>query len=192
MSIYLKLKIIKMKQLIGLTGEMGSGKDTFCDYIKQNYENVFVFKFSDALTDVLKIFFDSIKREDQSWLGSSLKARFGGDILVRALIRKANSIKEGIIILNGIRAEGEAKTIKENCGKIIYVTADSKKRWERVCIRKEKSDDDISYEKFLDMHKLATEVPIPKIGKEADFRIENNGSKELFHEEIKKIIELFI
>jgi len=178
------------KVVIGLTGEMGGGKDTFCEYVKENYKNVFVFRFSDALTDVLKIFFDEIKREDQSWLGSSLKERFGGDILVRALIRKANSVEKGIVILNGVRAEGEAKKIKENGGKIVYVIADSKKRWERVCIRKEKADDDISYEKFLEMHKLATETPIPNIGAEADFKIENNGSKEEFYEQVKKLIDL--
>lgn len=178
-----------MKYLIGLTGEMGSGKDTFCQYVKENYENVFVFRFSDALTDVLKIFFDDIKREDQSWLGSSLKERFGGDILVRALIRKANNIKEGIVILNGIRAQGEAKSIKESGGKIMYVTADSKKRWERVCLRKEKADDNVSYEEFMKMHDLPTETPIPKIGAEADIKIENNSTKEDLYSQIKKVIE---
>ena len=177
------------KKLIGLTGEIGSGKDTFCVYVKQNYQDVFTFRFSDALTDVLKIFFDAIKREDQQWLGSMLKERFGGDILVRALVKKANNIKDGIIILNGIRAEGEAKAIKENGGKIIYVTAEQKTRWERVKIRGEKADDDISYEKFLEVEKAVTELPITGIGKSADFKIENNGSKELFYQQIKKVIE---
>lgn len=180
-----------MKQLIGLTGEIGAGKDTFCQYVKENYQNVFVFRFSDALTDVLRMFFDSIKREDQQWLGSSLKERFGGDILVRALVRKANNINEGIIIFNGIRAEGEAKTIKENGGKILYITAEQKIRWERVCIRKEKADDDVPYEKFIEIEKASAELPIPGIGKTADFKIENNGSKESFYGEIKKLIESF-
>ena len=25
------------KKIIGIVGEMGSGKDTFCDYVKENY-----------------------------------------------------------------------------------------------------------------------------------------------------------
>ena len=179
-----------MKKLIGLTGEIGSGKDTFCEYVKKNYQNVFVFRFSDALTEVLKFFFDSVKREDQQWLGSSLKERFGGDILVRALVKKANSISEGIIILNGVRAEGEAKAIKENGGKIIYITAEQKTRWERVCKRREKADDDVSYERFLEMEGASAELPIPKIGKTANYKIENNNSKESFYEEIKRVIDL--
>lgn len=177
------------KILIGLTGEIGSGKDTFCGYLKENYKNVFVFRFSDALSDVLKMFFDAVKREDQQWLGALLKERFGSDILVRALIKKANNISEGTVILNGIRAEGEEQKIKENGGKIIYITADQKVRWERVKIRGEKADDNVPYEKFLEMAKASAELQIPGIGKRADFKIENNGSRKEFYKEVKKLID---
>lgn len=177
------------KKIIGLVGEMGSGKDTFCDYVKENYENVFVLKFSDALTEVLKIFFDSVKREDQQWIGGLLRERFGKDILVKALIKKAKSIDKGIIILNGIRKELEVPSIKEIGGKIIYITGDPKIRWERVKIRGEKTDDDVSFEKFLEMHKAEAELQISSIGEKADFKIENNGTKEEFYQEVKKIID---
>jgi dephospho-CoA kinase len=181
---------MQKKILLGLTGEIGSGKDTFCNYLKENYKNVVVFRFSDALSDVIKMFFDSVKREDQQWLGALLKEKFGSDILVRALIKKANAVGEGIVILNGIRAEGEEKKIKENGGKIIYITADQKIRWERVKIRGEKADDNVPYEKFLEMAKASAELQIQGIGQRADFKIENNGSKESFHQEIKKVIDL--
>jgi len=178
------------KKLIGLTGEIGSGKDTFCNYVKENQPNVFVFRFSDALTEVLKIFFDELKREDYQWLGSALKEKFGEDILVRALIKKANSISEGIIILNGVRSAGEVKAIKENGGKIVYITADSKIRWERVKIRGEKADENAPFEKFLEREKAATEIQIPVIGKGADLKINNNGSKEDLYKELKKVVDL--
>ncbi len=179
-----------MKKLIGLTGEMGSGKDTFCEYIKQNYPNVFVYRFSDALTEILRMFFNSVKREDQQWLGETLRNRFGKDILLKALIKKANKVEEGIVILNGVRKEGEVTAIRENGGKIIYITADQKLRWERVRIRKEKADDDVPFEKFVEMGKAEAELQIPVVGQMADFKIENNGSKELFYQEIKKIIKI--
>ena len=81
------------KIILGLIGEMGSGKDTFCKYVKENYPNVYLLKFSDSLTDVLKIFFDDIKREDQQWLSLALREKFGKDILVRALIKKAKELR---------------------------------------------------------------------------------------------------
>jgi len=96
------------------------------------------------------------------------------------------SIDKGIVILNGVRKEGEFETIKENSGKIIYITGGEKTRWERVKIRKEKADDDVPFEKFLEMHKAEAELQIPSLGERADFKIENNGSKEEFHQEIKK------
>ena len=177
------------KILIGLVGEIGSGKDTFCNFAKDNFENVRVFRFSDALTEVLKIFFDDIKREDQQWLSSALRTRFGEDILIKALIKKVKNTDDGIIILNGARRPGDFEALRANGGKIIYVTADPKLRWERVRIRKEKADDDVPFEKFLEMGKAEAESKITEIGDQADVKIENNGTKEQFFEEIKKAIE---
>ena len=178
------------KKLIGLTGEIGSGKDTFCEYVKENYKDIFVYRFSDALTEILKIFFDTVKREDQQWLGEALRDRFGKDILLKALIKKANKVEEGIVILNGIRKELEVPAIREIGGKIVYIAADQKIRWERVKVRGEKADDDVSFEKFVEMHNAEAELQIPSIGQTADFKIENNGSKEAFYQQIKKIIDL--
>jgi dephospho-CoA kinase len=178
-----------MKKIIGLTGEMGSGKDTFSEYLKENYPDVFFSRFSDALTETLKLFFDDVKREDQQWLGEALRDKFGKDILLKAVIRKAKNINEGIVILNGVRKELEAAALKEIGGKIIYITADQKIRWERVKVRGEKADDDVPWEKFVEMGKAEAEVNITEVGKNADFKIENNGSKEEFYAEIKKVID---
>jgi dephospho-CoA kinase len=178
------------KKIIGLTGETGSGKDSFCDYVKKNYQKVFCFRFSEPLSEVLKIFFNSVKKEDQQWLGSILRDRFGNNILGEAIAKKIKNIEDGIIILNGVRAETESKMIKNMGGKIIYVTADSKLRWQRVQSRNEKADDNISYDKFLEMEKAATESFILEISKTADYKIENNDSKELFYQGIKRVIDL--
>jgi dephospho-CoA kinase len=178
------------KIIIGLVGETGSGKDTFCDYIKKTVKKpVFCFRFSDPLSEVLKIFFDEIKKEDQQWLVGHLRERFGENILGEAIKKKIKNIEEGLIILNGVRMPQEVKMIKEMDGKIVYITADPKLRWERVSKRREKKDDSVSYEKFLEIEKAKSEVLIPQIGEEADFKIENNGSKGDFYKEVDKIIK---
>lgn len=178
-----------MKKIIGLVGETGSGKDIFCEFLKKNKKSVFIFRFSQLLTEALKVFFDEIKKEDQQWMGTTLRERFGNNILGEAIKKKIKNIKKGIIILNGIRAIEEAKMIKNLGGKIIHITADSRIRWRRIQNRGEKKDDKISYQKFLKMEKAATEILIPKIGKKADYKIENNGSKPLFYKEVRKIIQ---
>jgi len=179
-----------MKKIIGIVGEMSSGKDTFCDYVRGNYEDVHFLKFSDALTDILKMFFDEVKREDQQWLSSALRERFGQDILVKALVKKIGNINDGIVILNGVRRPDDFKALRSIGGKLVYVTADQKIRWERMKIRGEKADDDVSFEKFIEMGKAEAESLITVIGEEADYKIENNGTKEEFYQEIKKIIDL--
>ena len=181
-----------MKKIVGLVGETGSGKDTSCDYFKKNYKNVFCFRFSNPLSDVLRIFFDEIKKEDQQWLAPILRERFGNNILGKAIKKKIKSIKKGIIILNGVRMWEEYKMIKSLRGKIIYITADSKIRWQRISKRGEKKDDKIPYQKFLKMEKAETEILIPKIGKKADFKIENNGSKQNLNQEIRQIVNKII
>ncbi|MFC1663601.1 AAA family ATPase [Patescibacteria group bacterium] len=176
------------KIIIGLVGETGSGKDTFCKYVKKNVkEPVFCFRFSDFLSKIIRVFFDEVKKEDQQWLGIVLRQRFGNDILIKALLKKIKSIKGGIIILNGMRYWEEYKMIKNLGGKIIYITCDKKIRWQRVRKRGEKKDDLLSYKKFLEREKSKTETLISQIAKKADFKIENKGSRKKFYQEIKKI-----
>lgn len=182
---YLKPKI---KKIIGVAGEIGAGKDTICQYLKENYPNVFVMRFSDGLTEALKVFFDDIKREDQQWLSSVLRERFGGDILTKALIKKVNSTKDGIAILNGVRRSADFEVLKSMGGRLVYITAETKTRWERVVQRKEKADDDVSFEKFLELCGAEAEQQISIVGREADFKIENNGTKEELYLQIKKIL----
>jgi len=178
------------KVIIGLIGETGSGKDTFCDYVKKTVKQpVFCFRFSDPLSEVLKIFFDKVKKEDQQWLVGHLRYRFGENILGEAMNKKIKNIKEGLIILNGVRMPQEVKMIKAMGGKTIYLTADFKIRLERVNRRKEKKDDASSYKKFLEKEKAKSEIKIPEIGKKADFKIENNGSRDDFYKEVDKIIK---
>lgn len=177
-----------MRKIFGLIGETGSGKDTFCDCLKKTRKDVFVFRFSQPLTEALGIFFDEIKKEDQQWLVKALRERFGNNILGEAIVKKIENIKSGIIILNGVRMWEEFRMIKRLGGRTIYITANPKIRWQRIQNRREKKDDKVSYQKFLKMEKAASEVLIPKIGKKADFKIENNGSKQNFYREIRVII----
>jgi dephospho-CoA kinase len=117
-----------------------------------------------------------------------LREKFGNNILGEAIAKKIKNVKKGLIILNGIRMWEEFKMIKKFGGRIIYITADSKIRWQRIQNRGEKKDDKISYQKFLKMEKAATEILIPKIGKKADYKIKNNGSVKDFHRNIKSIL----
>jgi len=180
------------KNIVGLVGETGSGKDTFCQYIKKiSKKPVFYFRFSTPLTEALNIFLNEIKKEDQQWLGIMLRQRFGNNILGKAIVKKIKSITKGIVILNGIRYWEEYKTIKKLGGEVIYITAEQKLRWQRLRTRGEKKDDRVSFKKFLELERAKTELAIPRIGKKADFEIENNGTKQDFYQNVRAIFKNF-
>jgi len=177
-----------MKKILALTGETGAGKDTFCEYAQKTFPLTFSFRFSDPLFEVLKIFFEEIKKQDQQWLATALRARFGNNILGEVIIKKIKKINEGLIIVNGIRMLEELELVKRLGGKIVYITAVPKIRWQRIQKRGEKKDDNVSFEKFLEIEEAPTEILISQVGQKADFKIENNGSKESFYQKVEKII----
>ncbi len=179
----------KNKKIIGFVGETGTGKDTACRMIENQFKEAQSFRFSETLTDALGLFLNEIKKEDQQWLAGALRDRFGEDILARALAKKIEKSNKEIIIMNGMRVEEDYKLVQELGGKVVYITLDAKKRWERVKQRNEKKDDIVSYEKFMEMDRGRSEEQIKKIGRRADFKVENNGTPEDLGKELIKVME---
>lgn len=177
------------KKIIGLVGETGSGKDTFCRIIEKISPSTLSIRFSEVLSKTLGLFFDEIKKEDQQWLANSLRDRFGEDVLMKAVAKKIKEAEVDIVVVNGIRVKEEFDFIKKEGGVVVYLTLDTKKRWERIKGRGEKGDDDVSYEKFLEIDNGRTETQIKEIGKRADFVIENDKDLNYLEDEIKKLIE---
>lgn len=176
------------KLIIGLVGESGSGKDTVADYLKEHHKAK-LYRFADPLREALELYLDKISREDLQWLAMRFKERFGKDILASGLGKKIQRNGSELIVVNGIRFSEDAEFVKSlpnSC--VLYVTLDSRSRWGRIYSRGEKTDDGASYEKFLEMEKSPTEIQIPAIGKKADFRIENESTKEELFAKVDALI----
>ncbi len=177
------------KKIIGLVGETGSGKDTFCEIAKEIDPSILFLRFSQPLSSAMGLFFDEIKKEDQQWLASSLRDRFGEDILMKGVARRIENAPEGVIVLNGVRVKEEADFIRSLNGIIVYITVDSKTRWERIQNRGEKEDDNVSYEKFLKIASGRPEAQIKEIGGSADIVIDNKESWKKLEEKVVKLIK---
>ncbi len=176
-------------KIIAIVGETGSGKDTFCNILKESFSSVLSLRFSDPLTQVLGIFFDDIKKEDQQWLANSLRDRFGEDVLMKALSKRLQEVEKEIIVVNGMRVKEEFDFIKKIGGVVVYITLDAEKRWQRVKERGEKKDDNAPYEKFLEIDRGRTEQQIKKIGEMADIVIDNSGTLEDLKKEVLETVK---
>ncbi len=166
------------KIVIGLVGETGSGKDTVAHYLKRRYD-VDLLRFGMPLKKTLDLFFDKSSKEDQAWLYTMFKDRFGEDVLHKGVLRYVQQ-NNGIMCVNGMRMMMDLEFIRsfEN-SYIMYVTADQKMRWKRVTSRGEKSDDDQTFDEFKKFEaESETEKAIPAIGKDADFTVKNDSSMD--------------
>ena len=177
------------KTIIAFVGETGAGKGEAVEYFKKKFgEKISVFKFSTALSEVLKIFFDEVKKEDQQWLVGHLREKFGEDILARSVEKKIKNASDGLILLDGVRVLGDEEMAKRNGGHLVFITAPSRLCWERVQGRTEKGDDKATFEKFLEMENAASERQIKEIGARADFKIDNSGDWENLHSQLENLI----
>lgn len=178
--------------VIGLVGEGGSGKDTVAAYLERRY-GVVSLRFSDPIKELLRLFFDQPSREDQSWVGSTFKERFGKDIFIRAVERRLRDAGSGIFSINGVRYPEDAYFVRSfSKNAVIYVTADQHLRWERSQRREEKSDDTMSFETFCRLEStLETEKYIGEIGKHADYAIYNKGTTDELFASVDRIMGKF-
>ncbi len=172
-----------MKWVIGLVGEIGSGKTVVSNHLRDRY-NASQHRFSQILMDILDRLYLPHDREHLQNLGHSLRESLDGDVIVRAFehdLRKDNS---EILVIDGIRYWNEVELLRKfNRSVLIYITAPAKIRYERCKSRGEKGESSISFEEFKQNENRKTERYVAEIGKKAEFRIENSGTlKELLQE----------
>ena len=145
------------------------------------------FRFTHILDEILDELNLPISRKNEIDLGLGLRKIFGEHVLVNALEKRAHEASQTIVI-NGIRMD-EMEIIKGWGAKIIYVTAPPETRFERYQNRKEKTDDAVmNFQEFKEQEN-GTELHIPELGKQADYKIENTGSLDDLYKKVEDIIK---
>ena len=177
-----------MKPLIlGLIGERFAGKDVVASYLVKQYKADH-FRFSHILDDILNMLNLEISRRNEIDLGLGLRKIFGKQVLGPAIAKKVAESENRLIVINGIRMD-EVENIKALGAKFIYITAPLETRFERYKNRREKADDAVmDFENFSKQGSELTEIQIPLLGQEADFKIENTGSLEELYLSVEKIL----
>lgn len=178
------------KIIIGIAGEIASGKGVVTQYLVEKYQAK-KYCMSDVLKDFLKRLHLDIVRENLSALSLCLRESFGQDILIQTLIQDIQKSESDFVIVDGIRRVAELEQLKkmENF-KLIYIETDLKTRYLRLKKRDEKQDDKMkTFEDFQKDNELETEKTILDLRNSADFLVDNSGDLAVTFSQIDGIIE---
>jgi len=178
-----------MRIILGIAGEMASGKGTVAEYLVKEKQGV-SYRFSSILRDLSKRLYLEENRENLQTMSTAVREYFGQNILWKVIRRDVASDKNEIIIIDGVRRVQDVEELKNlDEFKLVYLETDLEKRFERIKERGENSDDnDKTFEEFKKDHEREAEQEIKKLKIQADFIIDNNGSFEDLYEQINKII----
>ncbi len=167
--------------IIAVTGKRGSGKDTFANYLKENY-NFRILEFSkDGIYPLLEERGLEINRENLINAAMKKRKEEGNDVFAKILSKK---IAEGNYCITGMRFREELEYMKNKYRDnfiLVYIMCDVEKRYERIIKRGDKGESRMTFEEFMKIEEKVTEKAIDEIINRADFFIDNNGILEDFY-----------
>ncbi|PIR76321.1 MAG: hypothetical protein COU32_02890 [Candidatus Magasanikbacteria bacterium CG10_big_fil_rev_8_21_14_0_10_42_10] len=177
------------KLILGITGNMASGKTTITDYIKEHYGGV-SFRFSTMLRDILTRIHVDATRDNLQQLSTFLRATFGEDLMSKVIAEDVKEATDAIIIVEGVRRPSDVAYLKAIPGfHLIAVTADIRTRFDRITKRSENPDDQTkTFEVFEKEQTQEAEIKIDEISHEAEVLIDNNGDLDTLYKKIDEIM----
>lgn len=178
------------KIILGITGEMASGKDTVTKYLVEKYDAK-QFRFSDPLRDILDRLHLPQVRKNLAGISHAVRQEFGEGILAHVIENDAKKDKHELVVIDGIRRLSDIDLVKKLPEfTLIYVEADMQRRYERLTGRRQNADDPTkTFEEFKQDHLLETEISVPPLRVDARYIINNDGTLEELHAQADKVIE---
>lgn len=177
------------KIILGLAGEIVSGKGTTAKYICEKHGGS-SHRFSTMLRDVLDRMYLEISRENMQKISTVLRENFSDNILSIVISKDVEKDEHQVIAIDGVRRLADIEYLKKLSGfKLVYIETAMKKRYERIIKRGENSDDlRKTFEEFKRDHEREAELQIKDLKNHADFVIDNNGNLEELYKQIDEII----
>ena len=177
------------KIIIGIAGEIASGKDTVGKYIAEKYAAL-ALRFSQPLRDILDRIGLEQNRENMAKISLYLRKAFGEDILSRAILNEAEKKPDTLVVVDGVRRLPDIIHLERNKHfYFVYVDGSPEKRYERLILRRQNTDDatktPMQFEKDA---KLETELQIRDLKERADFVIDNDGTLQELYTQIDTVI----
>jgi dephospho-CoA kinase len=178
--------------IIGITGTPGAGKGAVVDYLVKeksfthySARNFFAEKMQEQGIE--------INRDTMIDFANNLRKEFGPRYVFDELYKRAQA-QGGNVVIESIRAIGEATALQEKGGSLLSIDANPVLRYERIHGRGSALDK-VTVEEFMhqqerEMHSEdSNNQNIAKVMEMADYTIENNQSLNTLHADIEKFLE---
>lgn len=180
------------KIIIGLVGQLGSGKDALADYLVEKY-GASKHRFSTAIADCLNRLGLPTTRENFQVFSDITREHFGQNLYARTIANDCQGDPAEIVIANGVRRHPDIAGLTKVDGfHLVYVTVPIEIRYERITKRGEKDGEaNITFEQFEKQCDSPVEASIEEVGQQAEFTIDNSGTLEdLYHQADELIAKL--
>lgn len=178
------------KIIIGIVGEMGSGKSTVSKIIQDEY-GASKYKFSDILREILELLHLPLSRLNLIDLFLILAERFGEDVLARPILKAIEKDSHDFIVIEGIRRPADISLLKPLPNfHLLGIMSDEQSRFQRIIHRTENSDDTTkTFSEFQKDQERKTETLITSMINNSSHQIINNGTIEELRIKVKNLIE---
>jgi dephospho-CoA kinase len=140
-------------KLIGIGGTNGSGKDTLSEILADDFGWLFISSSRDLIIPELKKRGLPLEREHMSALSAEWNRQAGTGALIDKAVeqyqQKSKQKRFKGLVISSIRHPWEADRVHQLGGKIIWVDADPKIRYDRVSKRGQGDKDNKTFAQFL-------------------------------------------
>lgn len=186
-------------KVIGLTGTIGSGKNTIKHLLLRKF-NCYHVGLSDVIRGEVEKKRGNFNRTTLQDMGNEMRQKYGPHILALLAIEYLPRDKE-MIVVDGIRSPGEVAYLKKKFGPdfaLIAVDAPIEMRFERIKGRNDQKDPK-TLEEFTELDKRDKGQGEPAHGQQvgacvaaADYKIENNGTPEQLEQKVDEVMKKVI
>ncbi len=180
------------KIIIGLVGQMASGKGTIADYMKEKH-NASTYTFSQMLRDVLERIHQDITRENLQKLSTILRKSFDEDLLASVMATDVLDDKNEIIVVDGVRRFADIKYLQKIDGFVLAkIDVDQKTRFDRLVKRAQNAgDSEKTFEEFQNDEAKEADKEIPAVMTRADEKFDNNGTLENLYTQVDNLLKKY-
>ncbi|MDD2766570.1 MAG: AAA family ATPase [Candidatus Moranbacteria bacterium] len=178
------------KIILGISGEIASGKDTVGKYMVEKYQASSL-RFSQPLRDMLDRLYLEQNRENMAKLSLHLRKAFGEDIFSRVILAEAEKSENKLVVVDGIRRSPDIIHLEnEEHFYFVYVETSPEARYKRLIQRHQNTDDTIKTEaQFEKDALLESETQIRALKERADFVINNDGTLEELYAQVDEMVK---